>query len=963
MKRNNLTKAKALQKTALCLILILTFFQLLHFYNTEPAHAELTTLQVYVEAASYARLDDIDPSGWFYQAVLYNPTSSPITVTGLRWWYNATAAKIIDTARNVRCYDKRYFTSLPTMYNPDDRTIYWEYAQGSINITVPAKTIILAWIEVPVCSVNNDAIATTYYVQAYAGSQWLSSPLYPSHTGHDSDATTLFRADFNLTTSPNSENQTHPNPEWLYNETRTVIANIPTRIRLIPITMSRNTQGIDYATVNITLPPDWRYTPNSASNPYGETITYYNENGKDKLKWDLTHDILKYATNTSMAQNYIEFNATPPYVPGLHNFTVTATVTSLSGRTATENQYIYTFVKTPPTANFTKLPTTPFAQENITLNATGSYDPDGTIANYFWDFGDGTNETSNNITTHAYAENETYTITLTITDDEGLNDTIQDTLTVQDRPPNATFTKSAQTILTGETISFNATESFDSDGTITSYFWDFGDGTNATDSFITHAYSDNGTYTITLTVTDNDGLKDTIQDTITVQNRLPTAQFTQSATTVYTGETILFNATQSFDQDGTITSYLWDFEDGTTAMGTTVNHTYVHSGTYTVRLNVTDNDGAINTTTYTVNILNRLPIASLIITPTRPTVGQTMTFNATDSHDPDGIIVKYIWNFGDGNTTETNSPVVTYAYDKEGAFNVTLTLVDNDGANRSITQAITISGQNNGASWPPKIEWSWLLFIIPPIPIIFGVVLWKRRRSGQDLKDFEYFKEITDGGIPDSFSVLITGEPGSGKSTLCQELAHSFLKEGKTCVYTTYDCFPNEVREDVKKFHPDVSEFEEKKKFLFIDCFSSIAKIKSEERYSLAQPFSLADLGIVMSQVTGEAGTSPKIFLDSVVPLLTHVDPSKVVEFLQDRSARIKGVNGTFIFTVGKETTEASLISRLEEFADCVIELETTQHEGKTIRRLHIKKMRGRKPSDKWIRFTIDQKKGIMFLV
>jgi KaiC/GvpD/RAD55 family RecA-like ATPase len=103
--------------------------------------------------------------------------------------------------------------------------------------------------------------------------------------------------------------------------------------------------------------------------------------------------------------------------------------------------------------------------------------------------------------------------------------------------------------------------------------------------------------------------------------------------------------------------------------------------------------------------------------------------------------------------------------------------------------------------------------------------------------------------------------------------------------------------------------------------------------------------------------------LDSIVPLLTHVDPPKVVEFLQDRSARVKGVNGTFIFTVGKETIDPSLISRLEEVVDCVIELETSTSKGKTGRRLRIKKMRGRKTSDKWIRFEINSKRGIMFLV
>jgi archaellum biogenesis ATPase FlaH len=85
------------------------------------------------------------------------------------------------------------------------------------------------------------------------------------------------------------------------------------------------------------------------------------------------------------------------------------------------------------------------------------------------------------------------------------------------------------------------------------------------------------------------------------------------------------------------------------------------------------------------------------------------------------------------------------------------------------------------------------------------------------------------------------------------------------------------------------------------------------------------------------------------------------VEFLQDRSARIKGANGIFIFAVGKETLDQNLISRLEEAMDCVIELESTSEEGKALKKLRIKKMRGRKPSDKWILFEIEPAKGIVF--
>jgi archaellum biogenesis ATPase FlaH len=118
-----------------------------------------------------------------------------------------------------------------------------------------------------------------------------------------------------------------------------------------------------------------------------------------------------------------------------------------------------------------------------------------------------------------------------------------------------------------------------------------------------------------------------------------------------------------------------------------------------------------------------------------------------------------------------------------------------------------------------------------------------------------------------------------------------------------------------------------------------------------------------MSNATNTIGKTVSVLLDSIVPLLTHVDPSKVVEFLQDRSARIKGVNGTFIFTIGRETIQPSLISQLEEVVDCVIELDasTTQENQQKTRRLRIKKIRGRKTSEKWVSYEIDSAKGIVF--
>jgi PKD repeat protein/KaiC/GvpD/RAD55 family RecA-like ATPase len=1059
-------RREILREVIVCFFLLSMLCQFLSF-NIAPVHSQSSSLLVFAEASSFARLDNIDPSGWFYQAVLYNPTDSDIVVTGLRWWYNSSV-NMVEASRDARCYDRRHFSVLPVTNNPDSKTIWWEYAPGSISITAPAKRIIITWIEVPTRSVNGaEGISETYYVQAYVDTQWLSSPLYVSHGGDDNAASAVFRADFDLTTDPNSENQTHPNPEWLFKEDRSVIANLSTRVRVIPVATSRNTLGIKNATISVILPSGWGYVPSSAYNPYGENITPYSVGGRDALMWDMENRVFRYYTNQSMAQNYIEFNLTSPYVPGIYNLTVTSAITSLGGMTTTENQYIYVVVKTPPIASFTSSPRTPLTGENVTFNATASYDLDGRIMDYFWDFGDGNNGTGN-VTTHAYADNGNYTVTLTITDNDGLRDTALDTIIVEDRPPIAQFTESAEIVDTGVVIYLNASESYDPDGFIVSYFWDFGDMTNATGMIVNHAYTDDANYTVILTVTDNDGAIASANSTKTVSDRSPVALFTESATTAKTGEDIYFNASRSYDPDGYIVDYFWDFGDGTNATGMTVSHAYAKCGNYTVELAVTDDDGTSATTADVKTVLDRAPVALFMILPQQPIVGETIIFNATSSYDSDGTIVNYTWNFEDGNITTTSGSIITHVYSESGNFNVSLTVLDNDGYNGSTSQFITIrihdvaiinvnvsgtdvhigqlvnitvTAKNEGTStesfnvsvfrnetiigtqlisdlapgaekilnfcWNTSdvtdtanfliqakadvvpresdvvdntyvgdvvkvskvhpssfsLDWSWILLIGIPSIIFFAIgVLWKKKNAVPSFRDFDFFDEITDGGIPYSFSILIMGGPGSGKSMLCQQLTHKFLTNGEPCVYVTYDCFPDEVRKNMEKFHWDLSQHEHEGKFMFVDCFSSIANVASGEKHSVSQPFSFSDLGITMSKATSEKADAPRVFLDSIVPLLTHVEPSKVVEFLQDRSARIKGINGTFIFTVGKETIESNLLSRLEELADCTIELDISTSQGKTIRRLRIKRMRGRKASDKWIRFEISSK-GIIFPV
>ncbi len=107
---------------------------------------------------------------------------------------------------------------------------------------------------------------------------------------------------------------------------------------------------------------------------------------------------------------------------------------------------------------------------------------------------------------HTYAAGNTYLVTLTVTDDRGGTGTMQQSVTVSNAPPAAAFTSSAA----GLTASFNGGGSTDSDGTIASYAWNFGDGSTGTGATPTHTYATGTTYNVTLTVTDNQGATGTV---------------------------------------------------------------------------------------------------------------------------------------------------------------------------------------------------------------------------------------------------------------------------------------------------------------------------------------------------------------------------------------------------------------------------------------------------------------------
>ena len=275
------------------------------------------------------------------------------------------------------------------------------------------------------------------------------------------------------------------------------------------------------------------------------------------------------------------------------------------------------------------------------------------------------------------------------------NEYIFGDVTVEKAPgaPIANFTYTPESPMVNQEVTFNST-SYDEDGNIDSWQWDFnGDHiTDATTENATWTYTTAGNYTVTLTVIDDDALPDNTYQYILVKAP-PSANFTYTPEKPVVNEIVNFNASSSTPDGGTITSYQWDFGDDTpvvTESDPIANHTYTVFGNYTVILNVTDNEGLWSTLSKNITAYAR-PVADFTYSPTEPITNQIVTFNASASDDPDGHIVSYKWDFGDGNITTVANPIIYHTYTENGTHTVTLNVTDNDGLTDTTTDDVTVS--------------------------------------------------------------------------------------------------------------------------------------------------------------------------------------------------------------------------------------------------------------------------------
>jgi len=301
--------------------------------------------------------------------------------------------------------------------------------------------------------------------------------------------------------------------------------------------------------------------------------------------------------------------------------------------------------------------TTPIRTESITLASQNS-----TTILFAWN----TTEVTPN----------TYTITAEAvlgTDEDLTNNSASTSITINPKigPPVASFTFSPSGPIISQTVTFNASASYDLDETIVSYFWNFGDETNSTGEIVEHAYPTAGTYTIILTVTDNDTLIDSTSANVTISPPIqpPVASFTYSSTKPDIDEDVMFNATVSSDSDGYIVGYFWDFGDEETADETVpyVYHAYDEGGTYAVKLTVTDNAGWNGSVTHEVAIryVHDIMVVSVSESHNTATVGDSVTITVivgnVGSEDEGGFDVNVYY---DSTVAAPSQTVTTLASDQ-----------------------------------------------------------------------------------------------------------------------------------------------------------------------------------------------------------------------------------------------------------------------------------------------------------
>ncbi|MBL7892090.1 MAG: PKD domain-containing protein [Bacteroidia bacterium] len=321
----------------------------------------------------------------------------------------------------------------------------------------------------------------------------------------------------------------------------------------------------------------------------------------------------------------------------------------------------------------------------------------GGIQSYSWSFGDGTSSTLAS-PSHTYANPGLYTIKFYVTDNSFFcTDSVIkiDSVLVYDITPD--FYVKSQTGCDSLQVVFRDTSK--TTPAATAWAWTFGDGKTSTQQHPVHYYTNTGTYSVSLTVTNADGSCSVTKNNIVVY-KLPTAAFTANSLLTCPGSTVTYSHTST-----NANKYTWDFGDGSALSNLAgPTHSYTSNGSYTIKLTATDSvTGCSHTLTKTNYVVIDKPKAGFktsVSASTCPPLSVTFVDTST-SVSP---IVSRYWDFGNGIAPAVTNDTASNTYTAAGKYTVMLIVTTQAGCKDTISKIdlVIVNGPSGTYSYTPK---------------------------------------------------------------------------------------------------------------------------------------------------------------------------------------------------------------------------------------------------------------------
>ena len=343
------------------------------------------------------------------------------------------------------------------------------------------------------------------------------------------------------------------------------------------------------------------------------------------------------------------------------------------------------------------------AGKPFTIDGSASKDADGDELQYRWTLSglgnpiDLSNKVSDTVVIDTAGKD--LVLTLLVQDPGGLTsqDIVVITVEPGNRAPVAIITTPTNqgAYSEGNEVEFNGLASSDPDNDFLTYTWDLSEagGPSYTASKQSKFSLDlsEGQYSISLTVEDPDGESSTAIHSFTVTNLPPVSKITSNVDSLFVDEKIQLSGDDSYDPEGGALDFLWNFGDNKTSSLKSPEYSWNSPGKYTVSLTVEDGEGQETTSTKEIEVKSLGPVASFVFSPgEKVRANENVTLDGSDSSALGAPIKEYRWSFGNGDELTTNESSAEYSWNLGGYYNVTLTVIDDDGETGEITKMLQV---------------------------------------------------------------------------------------------------------------------------------------------------------------------------------------------------------------------------------------------------------------------------------